>query len=274
MLNKLQQFKGLSHRLELLGKIEGRYFINDSKSTNPDSTIKAIDAMTGRFHLILCGEDKGFDFVDVVIAAHKRAESIIVFGDISSIITTISTQLDPNYPLHHADTIEEAIEQLFSFSKPGDTILFSPSSSSYDQFKGFEDRGNQFCECVKDYENVSFKPDWAFIIAVFSLLTIGMIMIMSTSSVVGFSNYNDSFFFIKRHFIFLILGLIAALFGFVIPHHFYKKIVSWGLLTSVVLLLLTLSPLGVEIGGAKRWLNLAFFAFNPLNLLNFLLLFL
>ena len=59
-----------------------------------DSTIKAIDAMTSRFHLILCGEDKGFDFVDVIIAAHKKAESVIVFGDISHIISSISTQLD------------------------------------------------------------------------------------------------------------------------------------------------------------------------------------
>tara|TARA_A100001015_G_scaffold133543_1_gene148192 strand:+ start:6487 stop:7614 length:1128 start_codon:yes stop_codon:yes gene_type:complete len=114
-----------------------------------------------------------------------------------------------------------------------------------------------------------FKPDWIFLLAVFSLLGIGMIMIVSTSSVVGLSTYNDAFFFIKRHFIFLILGLIAGLIGFVIPHTFYKKIVSWGLLLSFGLLLLTLSPLGVEIGGAKRWLDLGFFRFQPVECVKF-----
>lgn len=117
-----------------------------------------------------------------------------------------------------------------------------------------------------------FKPDWIFIVAVFSLLSIGMVMIVSTSSVVGLSTYNDSFFFIKRHFIFLILGLIAALIGFVIPHNFYKKIVLWGLLLSFFLLLLTLSPLGVEVGGAKRWLDLGFFRFQPVELVKFFII--
>ena len=108
-----------------------------------------------------------------------------------------------------------------------------------------------------------FKPDWAFIIAVF-FINYWNDYDYFYKLCCWFSNYNDSFFFIKRHFIFLILGLIAALFGFVIPHHFYKRIVSYGLLISIALLLLTLSPLGVEIGG-KSWLNLAFFLFNQLN---------
>ncbi len=113
------------------------------------------------------------------------------------------------------------------------------------------------------------KPDWVVIIAILSLLSIGLIMIISTSSVVGLSNYNDSFFFIKRHVVFLILGFFAAFIGYITPYRVYKASVFWGLCLSIVLLLLTLSPLGAEIGGAKRWLNLGFFRFQPVELVKF-----
>ncbi|MAH80738.1 MAG: UDP-N-acetylmuramoyl-L-alanine--D-glutamate ligase [Rickettsiales bacterium] len=148
-LTQLQQFKGLKHRLETVGKIGNRYFINDSKSTNPDSTLKAIESIEGRFHVILCGEDKGFDFYDMLRTLHKRAESAIVFGEISTLIHDQSFELDSDFPLTLADTVDDAVNIIFSKSKPNDTILFSPSSSSYDQFKGFEDRGNQFKNCVE-----------------------------------------------------------------------------------------------------------------------------
>ena len=75
--------------------------------------------MTSRFHLILCGEDKGFDFVDVIIAAHKKAELVIVFGDISHIISSISTQLDPNYPFSMLIQLKRLLNSFFHFLNLG-----------------------------------------------------------------------------------------------------------------------------------------------------------
>ena len=151
VLSQLQHFKPLRHRLELVGYFNQRHFYNDSKSTNPDSTMKAVEAMTLPTHLILCGEDKGVNINELLLFIQNKTESITVFGDISNAVFTLSQQLNPDFIIHVTPTLEEALKKAFETSSPGDVILFSPSSSSYDQFNGFEDRGDQFCETASLY---------------------------------------------------------------------------------------------------------------------------
>lgn len=112
--------------------------------------------------------------------------------------------------------------------------------------------------------------DWSFALPVFILVVLGLIMIISTSSVVGQSNFNDSFFFIKKHIIFMVLGAIAFWIGYMLPPVFYKKIFPIGFSVAVLLILLTLIPgVGVKIAGARRWLNVGITYIQPVELMKF-----
>ena len=114
-----------------------------------------------------------------------------------------------------------------------------------------------------------YKVDWGLLIPVVILIIIGVVMIFSTSSIVGFSNFNDSFFFIKRHLVFLFIGICAFFVGLLVPYEIYKKYAGLLFFSALMLLLLTLSPLGVKVGGATRWLDLAFFRFQPAEVAKF-----
>jgi cell division protein FtsW len=114
-----------------------------------------------------------------------------------------------------------------------------------------------------------YKVDWGLLIPVVCLIIIGVVMIFSTSSIVGFSNFNDSFFFIKRHFVFLFIGVCAFFVGLLVPFNSYKKYAGVLFIAALVLLILTLSPLGVKVGGAKRWLDLVLFRFQPAEVAKF-----
>ncbi len=102
------------------------------------------------------------------------------------------------------------------------------------------------------------------------LLIIGIIMLLSTSSVVGYANFHDPYYHIKRHIIFLLVGCVAFWIGFKIPHHVYRKAIVPGMASSLLLLALTLVPkIGVQLGGANRWLNLGLFQMQPVEIVKF-----
>jgi cell division protein FtsW len=114
-----------------------------------------------------------------------------------------------------------------------------------------------------------YKTDWVIIVPILALLSIGLVMIFSTSPVVGLANYSDPFYFIKRLFAFLLVGVGSFFIGLIVPHELYRKLALQSFVVSVVLLLLTLSPLGVTIGGAQRWLNLGVIQFQPTEIAKF-----
>ncbi len=114
-----------------------------------------------------------------------------------------------------------------------------------------------------------YKVDWSLMVPVFLLIIIGIIMLMSTSSIVGFSNYNDAYFFIKRHLMYLGVGILACFVGMVTPHTIYKRFLGLLFVLVLVCLLLTLTPLGVKVGGAQRWLDIGVFRFQPVEILKF-----
>ncbi len=116
------------------------------------------------------------------------------------------------------------------------------------------------------------KVDWTLMIPVSLLIIIGIVMLISTSSIVGFSNYNDAYFFIKRHLVYLGIGLGACFIGIITPHTLYKRFLGLLFVIVVVSLILTLTPLGVKVGGAQRWLDIGLFRFQPVEMLKFVLI--
>jgi len=117
------------------------------------------------------------------------------------------------------------------------------------------------------------EPDYFLLSTVLLLLAIGILMILSSSASVGLRIFNDSYYFIKKHFIYLVLGLGAFAFGFSYPYSNYKKITIKGLIISLLLLLCTYIPgLKINAGGASRWINLGLFSFQPAELVKFFLI--
>lgn len=118
----------------------------------------------------------------------------------------------------------------------------------------------------------SLRGDWTLLIPVFSLIAIGVLMIFSTSPVVGYANYGDSFFFIKKHLVYVGIGIFALLMGYSVRTELYQKYVLVGFSWAVFLLLLTLIPgVGVTIGGASRWLSLKFINLQPVEFAKFMM---
>lgn len=105
-----------------------------------------------------------------------------------------------------------------------------------------------------------------------SLITIGVVMMISSSSVQGLAHFNDGYFFIKRHLLFLLLGSAAFVVGWRFPYRYYGKLILPLIFCSILLVVLTLIPgIGLSAGGASRWLNLGFIQLQPVEILKFFL---
>ncbi len=148
-LEKLKEFKVAPHRIEPVRALEGVVYYNDSKATNPHATISALRSLEGPLQLILCGEDKQLDLEPLLEECEQRADHIFVFGALKDVIAKKHEKWTRSPKYHEVDTLESAILAAKQVAKKGDGILFSPASSSYDQFKGYEDRGNRFKAIVK-----------------------------------------------------------------------------------------------------------------------------
>ncbi|RAP32379.1 UDP-N-acetylmuramoyl-L-alanine--D-glutamate ligase [Candidatus Marinamargulisbacteria bacterium SCGC AG-439-L15] len=152
VVDKISTFQPLAHRLEKVATVNQVSFYNDSKATNPDATIKSIDVFDRPIHLILCGEDKQLELVSFVKDVQKVVKTVTVFGGISEKLMTLSRDINAEFPIFRAERIEDALALVVQKSVPYDIVLFSPSSSSYDQFKGFVHRGECFKDWVYAYE--------------------------------------------------------------------------------------------------------------------------
>ena len=105
------------------------------------------------------------------------------------------------------------------------------------------------------------------------LVTIGILMLLSTSSVVGYTNFQDPYYYMKRHFAYLFIGIFTFITGYKVDHRWYKKTIVMGMGISLLLLLFTLLPgVGVQLGGAKRWINLGFFQMQPVEIAKFFII--
>ncbi len=144
----LQTFESLEHRMEKVATIKGVEFINDSKATNVNSTWYALESMTKPVILIMGGVDKGNDYDLLKELISEKVKVIICMGTDNQKIHEAFSDIVPLI----VDTVsaKEAVESSFHFANKGEVVLLSPACASFDLFKNYEDRGNQFKEAVRD----------------------------------------------------------------------------------------------------------------------------
>jgi len=145
----VRSFRAVEHRLEFVRKARGVDFYNDSKATNVDATLKALDAFESGVWVILGGKDKGSDYTLLIDALRKKARAVLLIGAAAPII---AGQLKDRVPLIRSGTLEEAIHEAYTRASPGDTILLAPACASFDQFENYEHRGRVFKQVVGELE--------------------------------------------------------------------------------------------------------------------------
>ncbi len=141
-------FENIEHRLEMVAFVRGVEYINDSKATNINSTWYALESMTKPTILILGGVDKGNDYGILMDLVKEKVKAIICLG-------TDNRKIHEAFGNHvelivNTSTAEEAVRAAYHFGEIGDAVLLSPACASFDLFKNYEDRGNQFKKAVKD----------------------------------------------------------------------------------------------------------------------------
>ena len=144
----LMAFEGLQHRLEYVATVKGISFINDSKATNVNSVWFALESMTEPVILILGGQDKGNDYSEIMNLVESKVKVIICLGkDNTPIHKAFDTVIDT---IIDTESAKDAVLAAYSFADKGDVVLLSPACASFDLFKNYEERGNQFKEAVKN----------------------------------------------------------------------------------------------------------------------------
>lgn len=146
----IKTFKGVEHRLEFVAEISGVQFYNDSKATNVDAAVKAIEAFPGPLIVILGGKDKGSPYTPLRELLRERARLAILIGAAAD---KIEEDLGDAVPLERAGTLDRAVHLAMQNAQPGDTVLLAPACSSFDQFENYEHRGRIFKELVAKLEN-------------------------------------------------------------------------------------------------------------------------
>ena len=144
----LADFKGVEHRLEPVCKVRGVSFVNDSKATNVNSCWYALQSMTTPTVLILGGKDKGNDYREIEQLVREKCVALVYLGLHNE---KLHQFFDPmGLPVADVQTgMEEAVRAAYRLAKPGDTVLLSPCCASFDLFKSYEDRGDQFKRYVR-----------------------------------------------------------------------------------------------------------------------------
>ncbi len=143
---EFSNFKGLPHRLEFVRSLKGISFINDSKSTNPSSTLWALKNIRGMVILMAGGSDKGVDY-SLIKAGFRKIKKINLIGEAAD---KIKEALSDYVRIERFSSLEEAITSSFKEAEKNETVLFSPMCSSFDMFKNYIERGKRFKEIVQN----------------------------------------------------------------------------------------------------------------------------
>lgn len=145
----LSTFMGVEHRIEFVATKKGISFYNDSKGTNSDASIKAIEAVKSPIILIAGGYDKGGDFNSLIKAFNGKVKALVLIGQTKDKIKNTALENGFNH-IYEANTLEEAIELSYSIGESGDNVLLSPACASWDMFKNYEMRGKIFKDIVRN----------------------------------------------------------------------------------------------------------------------------
>jgi UDP-N-acetylmuramoylalanine--D-glutamate ligase len=147
-------FKAVEHRLEFVATIRGVDYYNDSKATNVDATIKALESFPANIHLILGGKDKGSNYTVLNDLLRQRVKRVYTIGAAAA---KIESQIK-GPEVVHAETLENAIRKANAVAQQGDVVLLAPACASFDQFKSYEHRGKMFKEIVRALAGEVVKP--------------------------------------------------------------------------------------------------------------------
>jgi UDP-N-acetylmuramoylalanine--D-glutamate ligase len=141
----VREFRAVEHRLEHVATVRGVEYYNDSKATNVDATIKALESFPANVHLILGGKDKGSDYSVLNDLLRQRTKRVFTIGAAAG---KIESQIKGASEIVHAETLENAVRLASDSAHPGDIVLLAPACASFDQFRNYEHRGKVFKELV------------------------------------------------------------------------------------------------------------------------------
>lgn len=142
----VRQFKAVEHRLEYVATVRGVDYYNDSKATNVDATIKALESFAANIHVILGGKDKGSDYTLLNDLLRGRVKRVYTIGAAAA---KIESQIQGAVEIVHAETLDAAVKRAASSAVPGDFVLLAPACASFDQFQNYEHRGRVFKDMVR-----------------------------------------------------------------------------------------------------------------------------
>jgi UDP-N-acetylmuramoylalanine--D-glutamate ligase len=145
----IQEFKAVEHRLEYVATIKDVEYFNDSKATNVDATIKALESFPKNIHLILGGKDKGSDYTVLNDLLRERVKRVYTIGAAAE---KIESHIKGSAEIVHSETLDNAIRRAAAVAQPGDIVLLAPACASFDQFQSYNHRGRVFKEVVHSLE--------------------------------------------------------------------------------------------------------------------------
>ena len=145
-LKVLTEFKGLRHRCEWVAEIGGVAYFNDSKGTNVGATLAALAGLPEPIVWLGGGQGKGQDFAPLKPVLEQKGRAAIVYGADAS---ALEAALKGALPVHREATLAASVKRAHALARPGDRVLLSPACASLDQFKNYEERGEQFCAAVR-----------------------------------------------------------------------------------------------------------------------------
>jgi len=143
----LREFRGVAHRLEMVAEVDGVRYVNDSKGTNPDASIKALEAYEEPIILLAGGRNKGSDFTEFAGKVRDKVRCLVIFGECRDEIREAVGKMGFT-GIYEAGTFEEAVATAAREAGRGEIVLLSPACASWDMFKDFEERGERFKELV------------------------------------------------------------------------------------------------------------------------------
>ena len=150
----VESFPGVEHRIEFVRNLDGVDYFNDSKATNVDAALKAIDAFPSGLWIILGGKDKGSDYAPLREPLHARAKAALLIGAPPpyehAAAPLIEKTLAGAVPTVDLGTLEQAIRYAREHATLGDVVLLAPACASFDQFRDYEERGRRFKQIVKE----------------------------------------------------------------------------------------------------------------------------
>ncbi len=156
MIPPLCAYRALPHRCELIRTLDGVDYVNDSKATNLDSLEKALAGETRKVVLIAGGKDKGFEFDSVTDLVAEKCRCTVLLGEMAARIEKLWA---PRVPcINVGRSLEKALYTARSQAQAGDIVLFSPGTSSFDMFRNYAERGNQFRQLVQSFTPTNSQP--------------------------------------------------------------------------------------------------------------------